>query len=245
MPYPDIDTKIQKVAEAPRSIIDPFNDLINPIDKQFELLCEYNELYWQNYLTKKQLYFVEKSIGRKYAEQNGQIQRLDDMGILHVEFGSTEETFKAWMIIMSANNPDTRKGLVLTDQNHLRPRETGIYEYITSIYQININMVAYWNPHYARSACEIRNQAAVEGRLLAHSEILAALCLNPELYRAMDGKNLPNIYLAGYEMNAYKGSGKWDMIPCFCHRPDSDLPAFRIIPSDFCMPNCAAPVVLL
>lgn len=246
MPCLNVKTDSSTISKVPPSIIDPFIELINPVDKQFELLCEYNELHWNNALTKKHLYFVEKSIRRQSANHKNHIQRLDDMKILYVDFGSPEQTFKSWMKIVIANKPEARRGIVLTDEKNLRLCETGVYEYnAISIYQLRMNMVAFWNPYYDRSASEIRKQAKTHGILIGHGESIASLCLNPELFNAMDGRNLPNIYLAGYEMNVYNGSGEWDWGPCFCQRPGNQLPSLRIIPSDFRMPNCAAPVLLL
>lgn len=222
-------------AKIPAKIFLSYNHLILSLDQQLELLRIYNAQYWNNRITEEQFAAVSTA--------SNQIQSLDNLKVLHVEFGSVARTFKAWYRIITDSASD-REGLFRPDEKHLRySAETSQYK--PDIHLVNMNMLSYWNPNISRSVKEVRGWTKDKKRVLAHSEILSFCGMHGDLLEKMDGENLPYINLAGYEFVTDEKSSDWKEFSVSISRLIAGLkPTIHISLATRSMRDCAAPIIL-
>ena len=177
------------------------------LDEQQELLVRYNREYWGSRFTYEQLHELSVDTTRDH------VQSVDDLEILHVEFGSIEETVEMWWKVFVGEQPDSWRwdGLKL-DTEHIRfsPNTT---KYEPGVHRVRINLVAHWEPEDGRTVDEVRKQASDTHEILAHSEVLSAYGLHSALLREQDGDNLPYADMAGYEATV-PGGDAWRYVPC-------------------------------
>jgi len=199
-----IDGKFAKVAR-----FDRYNAMLLSLDNQLAKLRIYNEVYWNNVLTDE--HFFELAFSAAHSEHE---QRVDDLLLLYVDFGSPEATFEAWWKVLCGTQPGNYRWEQLrTDTEHLKLHDRA-RTYDLGIHVVHINLVAHWEPKDGRNVVSVREQAETNDELLAHAEAMAAYGLHPELLREQNGENLPYVDLAGY-MADTPDDGAWRHVPYF------------------------------
>ena len=182
--------------------IDPFvryAHLSLPLDEQLSLLRKYNEKYWIGAITEDMFAAVDT--------MSDHTQRVEDLEILYVEFGSPKETFENWVAVWKGENPDFWRGDSLNDGYDIRRLARNTKKYPVGIHRIHINLVADWDPENGNSVDDTRNRVKGTKEKLAHGEVFAAYALHTELLQATDGTNLPYFDAAGYEVKPSGVSG--------------------------------------
>ena len=179
--------------------------LLLPLSEQVKLLGQYDNDYWGGRIRRKiKLFEIDTT--------SDHVQSVDDLEILHVEFGSIEETVEMWWKVFVGEQPDSWRwdGLKL-DTEHIRfsPNTT---KYEPGVHRVRINLVAHWEPEDGRTVEEVRKQASDTHEILAHSEVLSAYGLHSALLREQDGENLPYADMAGYEATV-PGKDAWQRVP--------------------------------
>lgn len=188
-----------------------FDRHLMSLEAQLAQLRTFNRLHW-GVLKEEQFEAVGQELSRLDYEADDNVQRVDDLEILYVDFGSPERTLEMWWKVIAANQPNAwRYDGLKTNPEHLRlGPNTRSYE--SGIHRVRINLVAHWVPEQGRSVQQVRDRAAERGETLAHAEALAAYGLHSELVQQMDGENLPFIDLAGYEATV-TGHQAWTDVP--------------------------------
>jgi len=199
-----------KFAE-PASGLDRFTPNLLNLETQLNLLSEFNSRFWNNQLSEEQFEVFEEEVARLDSADAHQ-QSVDDLEILYVDFGSPEQNVEMWWKVIAGTQPNAwRWDSLQTDAEHLRLAGCA-KQYEPGIHRVRLNLVAHWDPQAGRSVDQVRDQAARQGKTLAHAEVLAAYGLHGQLLRQMDGQNLPYADLAGYECTV-PGDRPWAYVP--------------------------------
>ncbi len=166
------------------------------VKQQFELICRYNQQYWGGYFSDEEL-----KAYRPKGVCNHQ-QSVTDLLVLHVEFGSLEETIEMWWKVFQGEQPKHWRWEPLKlDSEHLKLLPSNVATYpARTITQVRINLVSHWEPEEGRTLEEVREQAKQSDEILAHSEVMSAYGLHTELFREQDGDNLPWSDMAGTDV---------------------------------------------
>lgn len=166
------------------------------IDQQFELICRYNKQYWDGYFSDNEL----EAYGPKLASDYW--QSVTDLLVIHVEFGSLQETIEMWWKVFVGEQPaHWRWEPLKLDSEHFKLLTSNVATYpARTITQVRINLVSHWEPEEGRTLEEVREQAKQSDEILAHSEVMSAYGLHTELFREQDGNNLPWSDMAGTDV---------------------------------------------
>lgn len=192
---------------------DKFAPYLLDMEAQLQRLQVFNRRFWNNQLTNEQFEAVARQIEYIDAEVGLRSQRIDDLQILYVDFGSPEQTVEMWWKAIAGTQPNAwRWDGLQTDAEHLR-LAVCTKQYKPGIHRVRINLVANWETQHGRSVNDVRERNnAQTGQFLAHAEVLAAYGLHDELLQQMDGQNLPYADLAGYEATV-PGGDPWTDCP--------------------------------
>ena len=199
---------LQPIIEGKFPLVsDPFGNytgMLLSLDQQFALLREYNEKYWGGKITEEQFAAVNTD--------SDHTQRVEDLEILYVEFGSPKETFENWIAVIKGENPRFWRGGSLNDGYDIRLFNRNVQKYSPGIHRIHINLVVDWNPENGNSVDASRSRVKGTKENLAHGEVFAAYALHTELLQATDGTNLPYFDAPGYEVKP-SGVSEWRVAP--------------------------------
>ena len=167
---------------------------LRSVADQLELLRRYNVQYWNGYLTKEQLNAV--------IAPGDHEQRIDDLAILHVQFGSLEQTVEMWWRVYVGEQPQSWRWPELrVDAEHLRLLDSNVATYEPGIHPVRIDLVAHWEPKSGRTLEDVRTQAKQSGEILAQLEVMSAYGLHSALLHEQDGESLPYPDLAGTDVS--------------------------------------------
>ena len=164
------------------------------LDQQLALLREYNETYWNGAIPEDMFAAIDTT--------SDHVQRVDDLEILYVQFGSDKETFQNWVAVIKGEQPNFWCDGILTKGYDIRRIATSTRQYPFGIFRVHINLVAHWELKNRRSVDKVREQVKGMPERLAHAEVFAAYALHTELFQATDGINLPSFEAAGYRVKA-------------------------------------------
>ncbi len=217
--------------------LDPFNLLLCDLDEQMSRLREYNAKYWDNRIPDEWFRSVFTESDLKCP------QRVDDLTILHVEFGSLEETADMWWRAIAGEQPKSlRWSEMKFDERHLQLLDSNVDRYEPGIHVVRINLLAHWEPEKGCTFEEAREQAQAEGETLAQLEVMSAYGLHRGLLRAQDGQTLPYADMVGTNLVVPHRLSKpyplilhWDRHSCFAHLSASYVGGAT---------ECAAPVLV-
>jgi hypothetical protein len=178
---------------SPDAHFDRYNHLLLSLGDQLERLRRYNAKYWDNRLTDEQLAAVDTS--------SDHTQSVDDLEILHVDFGSPEQNVEMWWKVIVGTQPKNwRWDELKLDPEHLSVLSRNTKTYEPGIHRVRINLVAHWEPEDGRTIEEVREGAKGTDEILAHSEVMSAYGLHDALLREQDGENLPYSDMSGFEV---------------------------------------------
>lgn len=140
------------------------------------------------------------------------VQRVDDLEILYIDFGSPKANVeRLWEAIKASSPLAWLADYLRTDPGHIRLAAQA-RQYEPGIHRVRINLVAHWEPALGRSVLQVREMSTSNGETLAAAEVLAAYALHDALLRRLDGENLPFADLAGFEVTA-PGADPWASHP--------------------------------
>lgn len=212
-----------------------FSHLLLPLDEQLALLREYNEKYWGGALTEDMFAAVDT--------ESDHAQRVEDLELLYVEFGSPKETFENWVAVWKGEQPGFWRGDSLSDGYKIRRLAKNTRKYPVGIHRIHINLAANWSPKQGRSVDDVRDWLKGDTRdKLAHGEVFAAYALHTELLQKTDGTNLPYFDAAGYEVKL-SGDSEWRSVPYGYWSAVNSKAYVRSYSTDGRLQRYAAPVV--
>lgn len=217
--------------------VDPFfgyANLLLPLDKQFELLVEYNEKYWNGAITKDIFATVDTA--------SDHIQRVEDLEILYMQFGSDKDTFENWVAVFKGEHPNFDRGGSLGESYDIRRLAKNTFKYPVGIHRIHINLAAHWDPKKSTSVDDTLAQVKGSTEKLAHGEIFAAYGLHTELFQKTDGVNLPYFDSAGYQVKPF-GDSEWRFAPYGRWIADDRRAKVDSYWTDYGFQSCARPVV--
>lgn len=200
------------MADFGPTTLDPFEyykGMLLRIDEQLKRLRDYNEWYWGNVIPEEAFAAVSTSIGNKGS---GHIQTVQDLKILHVQFGTDEKTFRNWLAVINGEQPNFQGSYDLFTGYRIRRLAENTIEYPPGIHAVHIDLAAHRYPGQGRSVNEVREQVRGTPETLAHAEVLAAYALHPELLQAADGTKLPRFDSAGYKAKSH-GDKEWQNAP--------------------------------
>lgn len=199
---------LQPIVEGKFPVLfDPFGNysgLLLPLDKQLELLREYNEKYWGGVITEEMFAVVDT--------ESDHVQRVEDLEILFVQFGSDMETFENWVAVYRGEQENSWRGGSLNKGYDICQLSANTRHYSVGIHCIHINLAAHWDPKNGRSVDDVRARAKDSVVNLAHGEVFATYALHTELLQKTDGINLPYFDAAGYEVKP-AGDSEWRYAP--------------------------------
>ena len=186
---------LQELGDGKYTFVDPFgryDHLLLSLPDQLARLREYNAKYWDNRLTDEDFLSVFEDV----------VQSVSDLTILHVQFGSLEETAEMWWKVFVGEQPKHwRADELKLDSEHLRLFDSNVATYDPGIHIVRINLVAHWEPEDGRTIEEVREQAKQSGETLAGLEVMSAYGLHTELLREQDGENLPYSDMPGTDVS--------------------------------------------
>ncbi len=208
--------------------------LLSPAD-QLERLRAYDEKYWGGAI-------CEELKGFQLPDVGLHPQRVKDLRVLHVEFGSPGETLERWWQVISATQPGSwRSGDLQSDSAHLGLHSQARH-YPPGIHVVRLDLAAHWEPEAGRTLVDVYARVREAGEKLAHGEILSACGLHPDLVREMDGENLPFVDLAGYQV-LMPGLPTCRAVPCLYWDSLRGKVALDVDSIDYFLPSWAAPVL--
>lgn len=190
---------LQEVLEGKFELTDKFarfTPLLLTLEQQFELICRYNQQYWDGYFSDKELEAYRPKLVSDHQ------QSVTDLLVFHVEFGSLEETIEMWWRVFMGEQPGHwRWESLKLDSQHcmLVPSHVATYPPKT-ITQVRLNLVSHWEPEEGRTLEQVRERVAASGEILAHTEVMSAYGLHTALFREQDGDTLPWADLAGTDV---------------------------------------------
>lgn len=182
-----------------------YQPMLLSLEAQLTLLREYNEKYWDGVITEDMFAAVDTT--------SDHVQRVENLEILYVQFGTDKETFENWVAVIKGEQPNFWRGDSLAKGYDIRRLAVNTRQYTLGIFRVHINLAAHWESKNGRSVDNVREQVKGTPEQLAHGEVFAAYALHTELLQATDGTNLPYFDSAGYEVMA-SGDGKWRNAPC-------------------------------
>jgi hypothetical protein len=153
-----------------------YRSLLLPIYQQWSLICRYNKQYWGEYFSDDEL-----NAFRPKMEGNHE-QSIEDLMILHVEFGSLQETIEMWLKVFIGEQPDHRHSKKFDGERYgLLPTHVATYPPKT-ITRVRINLVAHWDPELAHCSDDVLARAEVYDAIMAQAEVMSALGLHQWLF---------------------------------------------------------------
>jgi hypothetical protein len=172
--------------------VEPYGNHLLSLDEQLVRIRDYNALYWDGRFSDEELLAI--------STESSHTQGIDDLEILHVEFGSLAETIEMWWKVFVGEQPAYwRWDEFKPDPKHLRlNRNTRSYK--PGIHRVRIDLVAHWQPDTGRTLEEVRQRAKGRDEVLAQTEVMSAYGIHSELLREQDGKNLPYSDIPGTEV---------------------------------------------
>lgn len=175
-----------------------YADKLLSLEAQFALIRRYNVSYWDGY-------FSDKELGAYSPKRiSDHEQSVKDLEILHVQFGSLQETIEMWWKVFVGEQPGywRYKSLKL-DSEHLKLLDSNVATYpAKTITKVRINLVSL----IGLEDEEVREWASESGGTLAQAEVMSAYGLHTALFREQDGGNLPYSYMAGMPLTFASGS---------------------------------------
>ncbi len=229
---------LQPIVEGKFPVLsDPFGQYVHllfPLDRQLELLKEYNKKYWGGAITEDMFATVNT--------ESDHVQRVRDLEILYVQFGSDMETFENWVAVWRGENPNFYRGDSLNDGYEICRLPKNARPYSVGIHRIRIDLAAHWDPRKSRSVDDVWEEVEGTTEQLAHGEVYAAYALHTELLRKTDGVNLPYFDAAGYKIKA-AGDSEWRNAPYGDWDADDREAGVSSHWADDRDSGCAAPVV--
>ncbi len=234
----DVRDPLQAIIEGRMIVLDRFalfsELLLSPAD-QLERLRAYDEKYWGGAI-------CEELKGFQLPDVGLHPQRVKDLRVLHVEFGSPGETLERWWQVISATQPGSwRSGDLQSDSAHLGLHSQARH-YPPGIHVVRLDLAAHWEPEAGRTLVDVYARVREAGEKLAHGEILSACGLHPDLVREMDGENLPFVDLAGYQV-LMPGLPTCRAVPCLYWDSLRGKVALDVDSIDYFLPSWAAPVL--
>ncbi len=183
--------------------VEHYSRLLLSLDEQLALLRQYNTTYWDSRLT-------ENELTQAFSlEETSRQQRIDDLTVLHVEFGSLRETLEMWWRVIAGEQPRSERKVY--DTSSLRLLDFNVRSYSYGINLVRINLVAHWKPQSERkfwderSLAETRRQAHAAHETLAQLELMSAYGLHPTLMREQNGRDVPYTWLPGIDAFGFAG----------------------------------------
>lgn len=188
---------LQEIIERKFVLTDKFGrytDKLLSLAEQLDLLKRYNKQYWEGRL--------DDPLDHYTTWVSDHLQRVDDLEILHVEFGSPAETIEMWWRVWVGEQPKSwRWDELKLDPEHFQLLAENVDRYEAGIHRLRIDLTAHWEPETGRTLEEVRVQAKVNGETLAHTEVMSAYGLHTALLREQDGENLPYSDMAGTDVS--------------------------------------------
>ncbi|MBI2797906.1 hypothetical protein HYX70_01230 [Candidatus Saccharibacteria bacterium] len=185
-------------------LYDRYNAQLLTIHEQMALLREYNAGYWNYALS-------DEDFERVFSEDDLEhAQQIDDLLLLYVDLGSPDATFETWWRVIRVDHDNTRAERMCADADHLRLNSSAC-NYERGIHLVHIDLLANWEPSKGRMVGNICQRSEKKSRNLAHAEVLAAYAYHPKLLQQQDGKRLPYVEMAGYELCLPDGT--WVGVP--------------------------------
>jgi hypothetical protein len=185
------------------SQFDRFGGYLLSLDKQLERIARFDNDFWGGRIR-------QHTNLKDIDTTSDHIQRVDDLEVLYVDFGSPEDNVELWWKVLVGKQPNAWRYDGLKAE-HLRLAATA-HQYEPGVHRIRLNLVAHWEPEVGRTVQEVRQQAQANGETLAAAEVLAAYGLHDHLLQQMDGENLPYADLGGYEATI-PGDEAWRRAP--------------------------------
>ncbi len=122
-------------------------------------------------------------------------------------FSTVQQTFELlWRTVTEVHPTITRREDLLSDPTHLRPyTDTAFKSTDHPVNTLRWEIIDFKGVDNAMP-CEVRHVGS------PHAAILAAACLHPEWVKAIDGGEVPNVWLSGYEVSL-AGGERWSHVP--------------------------------
>lgn len=127
--------------------------------------------------------------------------------ILDVSLDTPQQTFdKAWHFAASVQQNNWRWDGLKSDPDHLRLLP-GITHKRCLRWRV-VDLGANWDRKNGISSADVRN-----AKTSPYSAILWAASYFPKWIQAMDGTNVPYVWIPGYQLTI-AGGGRWSFVPC-------------------------------
>lgn len=191
-------------SEASVAGADKFASCLLSVEDQQSRLLDYSLEFWGGQFS---------DVIASLDARSDHAQRVDDLEILYVDFGSPERNVEMWWKVLVGTQPNAwRWDDLKTDGKHLRLHPQA-RQYEPGVHRVRINLFANWEPQNGRSVDQVRERTAhLDNQFLAHAEVLAAYGLHDELLRQQDRQNLPYADMAGFEATL-PGRRPWTGVP--------------------------------
>lgn len=211
--------------------------LFSPIQNQILRVRELNFLFdWG--IPDEAFSEVEHSVP-KWPESRLVVVTLVPYLPANDKMGAVGRTFQGlWKAAIIAQSANQRwEGYEKADQDSLRLLK-GIEHPATERPVLRWEVIDLGcNCSHNRKLSDVRSPATSP-----HAGILAAAALHPQWIRSMDGKNVPHVWLPGYQISVSSpGASPWAGVPLLAFRYDSQKIVLEYDWDHDCCPKWAAP----
>jgi hypothetical protein len=204
-----------------------YKDQLLTTRQQLDVLREYNQRCWMGHFSEAELAAIDVS---------SELPELDNVPVLHAEFGSAWDTLDAWRKVYMSDQtthfntlPDSRRDF----NEFVRPHErTARYE--PGLHIVHMDLTRDQDTYHDMKEV-YADVAEKPGLRLAHSEALALVGLHRVFRESAGGyarRKTP--YLPGYQArNVFVPdvqAGDWDWVPRFDHGRSQEGWGLRMFP---------------
>lgn len=155
--------------------------LLDP-EEQFELILRYNQQYWGDYFSAEKLETCFDGLSIDWENP----KLINDLQILHVEFGSLEETVEMWWRVLVGEQHEgcnEDRDVNFHPDIPFRLLDHNVQVYNPGVHVVRINLVpTVWKSEDCLTLDQVREHARERDQTLAHTEVMSAYGLHIGLF---------------------------------------------------------------